>query len=100
MQLQRKKKCNIDHVPRFTGLAVKPIWPLTEECAKALLMIHSPGTWTTVDDLKRQFVDFITAFADFVDNSSHCPHGLKEILKMAKSNYDKKQNRMPAQPRH
>ena len=40
-------KCKTDHVPVFTGLPIKPVWPVSEEFAKAMLMIFSVGTWHT-----------------------------------------------------
>ena len=44
--------CGRKHVPVFTGLPTFPVWPLEEDYCKGQVMIHSPGTWLSVDDLK------------------------------------------------
>ena len=32
-------KCGIDHVPLFTGITLKPTWPVSEDVSRAYLMI-------------------------------------------------------------
>ena len=61
----RAKQCNgvckTDHVPVFTGVAVKPVWPVSEDYAKSMSMVFSNGTWHTTQDLKGWETFLITA---------------------------------------
>ena len=88
----KSKSCGRDHVPVFTGCSKYWIWPVTEDFAKALLMMFSPGTWTTVDDLKMESESFCESFSTFLD-SDICPPSVKIMLKFAKVHYDKKTTR-------
>ena len=85
----KSKSCGRDHVPVFTGCSKYWIWPVTEDFAKALLMMFSPGTWTTVDDLKMESESFCESLSTFLD-SDICPSSVKIMLKFAKVHYDKK----------
>ena len=85
-------KCKVDHVPVFTGLPVKPVWPVSEEYSKAMLMIFSPGTWRTTEDLLEGQESYAAALANFLESHS-CPTALTQSLKEAKKHFDKKKNR-------
>ena len=85
--------CNCDHAPIFTGVLTRPQWPQSEDLSKSLLMIYSPGTWTSPDDLKDGSPTFIEAFGNFLD-SAVCPLHLKEMMDEAKDAYDRKQRRL------
>ena len=82
-------KCKNDHVPIFTGLPIKPVWPVSEEFAKAMLMIFSVGTWHTVEDLLDGQESSAASLANFLE-SDNCPSALIESLKEAKKHFDKK----------
>ena len=91
--------CQVDHVPIFTGINVKPYWPVTEDYAQAMLMIFKEGTWTTLDDLRADYETYAEALAEFVESPS-CPDILTDLLKEAKKKFDKKKaktrrNRQP-----
>ena len=79
-----------DHVTRFTGALVKPVWPLTNEISLTLLMVHVKRDWKTQEDLLGDFGEYNLAMADFMDNSPDCPDGLKLLLYTAKARYDKR----------
>ena len=55
-------------------------------------MMFSPGTWTTVDNLKMESESFCESFCTFLD-SDICPSSVKIVLKFAKVHYDKKNTR-------
>ena len=82
-------KCGSDHVPLFTGTFTKPTWPVTEEFAKARLMIHSKGTWYKPEDLKDNHDTYVDAFAEFLD-SQYCPISLRVLLQEARNKFEKK----------
>ena len=94
-----KCKCNCDHVPWFTGVLVKPNWPPSEELSKSMLMIYSPGTWTSPELLKQNHPTFLEAFAEFLD-SDICPIHLKQFMDEAKDKFDRKQLRNNIGPRN
>ena len=48
------------------------MWPLEEDYCKGQLMIHSPGTWQNVDELKQGKETFLEAFLEFLDTDL-CP---------------------------
>ena len=84
--------CKCDHVPVFTGLPVKPVWPVSEDYAKAMLMIFSNGTWHTTEDLKGSHETFAAALAEYL-MSENCPTALTETLEQAKKKFDKKRRK-------
>ncbi|XP_066927171.1 uncharacterized protein [Clytia hemisphaerica] len=84
--------CNRSHVPVFTGLPTLPVWPLEDNYCKVQLMIHSPGTWENVDELKQGKESFLEAFFEFLDTDL-CPTTVKELVSNAKSEHDKKVQR-------
>lgn len=57
-------------------------------------MIHSKGTWKTLDDLKNGHGSFLLAFAEFV-NSDDCPISLKKVIES--SNFQASQNSIYSQ---
>ena len=89
---QCKCACKCDHVPVFTGLPVKPVWPVSEDYAKAMLMIFSNGTWHTTEDLKGSHETFAAALAEYL-MSENCPTALTETLEQAKKKFDKKRRK-------
>ena len=82
-------RCGKSHVPVFTGLPALPVWPLDEDYCKGQLMIHSPGTWQHVDELKNGKESFLESFMEFLE-SDLCPTVVKELVKNAKKEHDKK----------
>ena len=82
-------KCKCEHVPVFTGVMNRPVWPPSEEFARATLMCFSPGTWTTIDDLKFGRDSFVNALLDFVEMDC-CPDIVRKMLFDAKQSFDKK----------
>ena len=84
-----KSKCNIDHVPIFTGLNTKPVWPVIKDYAKYLLMVFVPGTWNSIDELKDPHETLAEALAEFLESPS-CPTMVHDSLKEAKRYYEKK----------
>ena len=56
----------------FTGVNIKPYWPVEEEFAKAMLMIFKEGTWKSVDELQADYDTYAEALAEFVESPS-CP---------------------------
>ncbi|XP_057310732.1 uncharacterized protein LOC130648690 [Hydractinia symbiolongicarpus] len=96
------KKCNctckVDHVPVFTGISTKPVWPVTEDYAKAMLVIFSVGTWHNTEELKGQHESFAAALASFVQ-TENCPPILIDALKEAKQSFDKKSERKQSHTR-
>ena len=84
-----RPNCGSDHTPVFTGLPMKPVWPHCEDYAKGQLMMFSPGTWTTCEDLKGSHETYSAALADFL-SSEHCSEVLIEVLEQAKKKYDEK----------
>ena len=85
-------KCKVDHVLVFTGLPVKPVWPVSEEYSKAMLMIFCTGTWRTTEDLLDGQESYAAALANFIETDD-CPSALTESLKEAKKRFDKKKGR-------
>ena len=83
------KNCGKKHVPVFTGIPTLPVWPLVEDFCKGQLMIHTPGTWENVDDLKQGKESFLEAFLEFL-NSDICPKVIKDLVENAKLEHDKK----------
>ena len=90
---QCKCACKCDHVPVFTGLPVKPVWPVSEDYAKAMLMIFSNGTWHTTEDLKGSHETFAAALAEYL-MSENCPTALTETLEQARKSFIKKGEKM------
>ena len=80
--------CKNDHVRVFTGVTVKPVFPVSEDYAKAMLMIFSNGTWHTTEDLKG-YRERFAALAEFL-MPQNCPTALTETLEQAKKKFDKK----------
>ena len=87
-----KKKCHAEHVPVFTGFPNYCSWPVSEEYARAQLMMFSPGTWQRPNDLLTiggvTYENFTTAFASFID-TQQCPPALRLMLTWAKEKSDK-----------
>ena len=52
-------------------------------------MVHSKGTWLSVEDLKHDDGTFLSAFVPFLD-SDDCPESVKFMLKLAQQKYYKK----------
>ena len=91
----KSKSCGRDHVPVFTGCSNYWVWPVTEDFAKALLIMFSPGSWKTTEELKHDDESFSESFSKFLD-SEICPEAVKMMLKFAKFHYDKKTSRKKA----
>ena len=82
-------KCGIDHVPLFTGITLKPTWPVSEDVSRAYLMIFSHGTWNSVEDLKCHHETYAEALGEFL-MKDNCPSVLLQIMKEAQNKYNKK----------
>ena len=63
----KSKSCGRDHIPIFTGCSNYWIWPITEDFAKALLIMFSPGTWKATEELKHDDESFSESFSKFLD---------------------------------
>lgn len=75
-----KNRCGIEHFPNFTGVPTYPTWPITEEWARAMLIIHAPhyllgasAPWTSVDELRGGCETFVEALTEFIrdDDRAH-----------------------------
>ena len=66
-------RCNVDHVPVFTGVPTWPTWPLGEDYCKGQLKIHAPGTWHTEADLLGHHTTFVDAFSAFFEITAAAP---------------------------
>lgn len=81
---RRKKERKV--VPNYTGGQSQPTFPVTENFARSILLIHKPWHKKFDDSKERQF---IPEFYNFL-NSTICPPTVKIAFERAKENHKKK----------
>ena len=74
--------CQNNKVPVITGTHILPTWPLSEDYARAMLLLHFPD-WRKFSDIKSEKVTWTETLLNFL-KTPECPNFLKAAVEKAK----------------